>query len=228
MDMPLRPSWIANQIKGLHALSCKLLPRGRGCRIGRPGKISRLPDQLQPNETRRQPMSCCSRLTADVVRSAACAIGLALFVAFSGGPAAGEGPGPFAGLDGAWAGTGTIRMASGANERIRCRVSYAVQQSGSALQQELRCASDSYKFELSSNIRSQAGSLTGQWSELTRNAGGTVSGRAIGGDITGLVESSGFSADLSVATQGNRQSVLIRPRGIDVAEVTITLRRATR
>ena len=68
--------------------------------------------------------------------------------------------------------------------------------------------------------------ITGNWSESNRGAGGTVRGRVRGGNIEALVESSAFSAVLSVNTEGDRQSVSIRPRGIDVTEVSMTLRKS--
>ena len=63
-----------------------------------------------------------------------------------------EAVGPFQSLAGTWSGTGTISMKDGGHERIRCRGTYAVQSAGNNLQQELRCASDSYKFEMTTNI----------------------------------------------------------------------------
>src|SRR5258708_18318306 len=65
--------------------------------------------------------------------------------------------GPFDGLRGSWAGGGTISLSDGSTERIRCRASYIVAGSGSELRQSLRCASDSYKFDLSSNVVSARG-----------------------------------------------------------------------
>src|SRR4029078_3597355 len=76
--------------------------------------------------------------------------------------------GTFAGLAGNWSGTGTIFVADGASERIRCRATYTVGPDGSTLQQNLRCASDSYKFELATDIRSSGSSVSGNWSETSR------------------------------------------------------------
>jgi len=59
-------------------------------------------------------------------------------------------------------------MSNGAAERIRCRATYAVNGAGRALQQTLRCASDSYRLDISSNVVSEGGALSGSWSEATR------------------------------------------------------------
>jgi hypothetical protein len=88
--------------------------------------------------------------------------------------------GPFAGLAGSWSGSGTIGMSSGERERIRCRATYAVGGGGNTLRQSLRCASDSYRFDLGSDVRSAGGAIYGSWSEATRGVGGELSGTARG------------------------------------------------
>jgi hypothetical protein len=133
--------------------------------------------------------------------------------------------GPFAGLAGAWNGGGRIEMQSGTSERIRCRARYSVSQAGEVLLQELRCASDSYRIDVNSTAQSDGDSLSGTWTELTRNVTGSLSGRASRGSIQARVNALGFSADLVVHTAGNTQSVTITPEGNDVRGVTVTLKR---
>jgi hypothetical protein len=101
---------------------------------------------------------------------------------------------PFVGLAGAWNGSGRIEMQNGNGERIRCRARYSVSQAGEVLVQDLRCASDSYKFDVNSTSQNDRGSLSGTWTELTRNVTGTLSGRASGGSIEARVTGLGFSA----------------------------------
>src|SRR6201998_471836 len=76
---------------------------------------------------------------------------------------------PFAGFNGAWSGNGTVALSDGTTERIRCRADYKVDGTGLGLKQNLNCASDSYKFELSSNVTSQGDRISGNWSEASRN-----------------------------------------------------------
>jgi hypothetical protein len=134
--------------------------------------------------------------------------------------------GPFLGLSRYWSGTGTITMTNGATERIRCRATYTVNSIGKAVQQTLRCASDSYRFEISSNVISEGGSLSGFWAEATHGVSGNVSGHASGAEIVANVAGAGFTAHLDVRTQGERQSVTIRPQsGTDVIAVSIVLRK---
>jgi hypothetical protein len=129
---------------------------------------------------------------------------------------------PFAGFKGAWSGNGTVSLSDGSSERIRCRATYAVDGSGRALQQTLRCASDSYKFDLSSNVTSEGHRISGSWSEASRNIVGNLQGTAGGGQINVAVEAVGFSAHLILRTNGNRQTVQISSEG-DIRAVSITM-----
>ena len=63
--------------------------------------------------------------------------------------------GPFTGFNGSWSGNGTVVLSNGTTERIRCRASYNVNSTGLGLKQTLRCASDSYKFDLSTDVTSR-------------------------------------------------------------------------
>jgi hypothetical protein len=131
--------------------------------------------------------------------------------------------GPFAPLAGTWSGEGTITTSSGASERIRCRARYTIGEGGRAFQQALTCASDSYKFEISSNVETDGTRVTGTWSEATRGVSGNLSGRISGPNISALVEGAGFSAGVAVNTRGRSQSVNIKPGGTDVTDVTVNL-----
>ena len=134
--------------------------------------------------------------------------------------------GPFLGLSGYWSGAGTVTMTNAATERIRCKANYTVNASGKEVQQTLRCASDSYRFEISSNVTSESGSLSGSWAKATRGVSGNISGRASGAEIVANVAGAGFTAHLDVRTQGDKQSVTIRTQaGTDVASVSIALRK---
>jgi hypothetical protein len=134
--------------------------------------------------------------------------------------------GPFLGLSGHWSGAGTVTMTNGATERIHCKAAYAVNATGKAVQQTLRWASDSYRVEISSNVISEGGSLSGSWAEATRGVSGNISGRVSGTEIVANVAGAGFTARLDLRTQGERQSVTIRPQGgTDVTAVSIALRK---
>src|SRR5471032_2332793 len=97
-----------------------------------------------------------------------------MFAASCCGSASYAQSGPFTGLAGVWSGGGTITLDDGSSERIRCRATYAVGAGGAGLNQTLTCASDSYKFNLSSNVVAQGSTLSGTWSESSRGVSGTL------------------------------------------------------
>ena len=138
----------------------------------------------------------------------AAGIGAALLFSVSASHA--QSSGPFAGFDGAWTGTGTVSLSDGSTERIRCKADYKVAGSGLSLKQALHCASDSYKFDLTSDVTSQGERISGNWSESSRNVSGDLRGRGGGGNFQVLASAPGFNADISMRTAGNRQSVTIR------------------
>jgi hypothetical protein len=128
--------------------------------------------------------------------------------------------GPFAGFDGAWAGNGTVALSDGTTERIRCKAEYKV--AGASLKQTLKCASDSYKFDLQSDVTSQGNRISGNWSEASRNVFGNLQGTVADGQIQVFVEANGFAANLTVRTNGNKQTVQIDSKG-EIRGVNITM-----
>jgi hypothetical protein len=134
----------------------------------------------------------------------------ALLIASLWGTATYAQSGPFAGMAGTWSGGGTVTLDDGSTERIRCRATYAVGAGGNGLQQTLTCASDSYKFQLSSNVVAQGNEVSGTWSEASRNINGNLQGRAGGGIFQIVASAPGFTANLTLTTRGNKQSVVIR------------------
>lgn len=141
-------------------------------------------------------------------------------------PVAAHAAGPFAGLDGYWLGTGTISIKDGTKERMRCRGQYIVQKDDTNLQLSLRCDSDSYQFHVTSYTDANEGSLSGYWSEDTRNISGQVAGRATAGRVQISVRSGSFSATMVIQLRADRQQVVIRPSAGDVTEVAATMTRA--
>jgi len=148
----------------------------------------------------------------------AAAFGAALLLSVSAGHA--QSGGPFAGFDGAWSGNGTVALSDGTTERIRCKASYKV--AGASLKQSLQCASDSYKFNLSSDVTSQGDRISGNWSESSRNVNGELQGTAGGGQIDVFVQAAGFAASINLRTSGNKQVVQISSKG-EIRGVNITM-----
>jgi hypothetical protein len=133
--------------------------------------------------------------------------------------------GAFAGFAGQWSGSGTITIASNDgtnNERIRCRGQYTTSSGNNAVSINLRCASDSYRFDLASEVRSNGGQLSGSWTESSRGVNGVVEGRVSGGQVTASVQTNGYVATFNISTRGNRQSIAIASKG-ELRAVNISL-----
>ena len=132
---------------------------------------------------------------------------------------------PFTAMSGSWSGSGTITTSSGNKERIRCRARY--DGGGSSLGLMLRCASDSYNFELQSNATHRNGAVSGTWAENTRHVGGNIDGSARGNAIN-LRVSGVISATLGVSTNANQQSISIQAPGTELQSVAISLSRGAK
>jgi len=136
--------------------------------------------------------------------------------------------GPFADFSGKWSGTGTLRPQGGEAERIRCNAEYRPRGSSEhEVELALRCASDSYNFDLSGEFTAdEKNQIAGRWTERTRNVGGTAIGNAQGERLQIHTESSAFSADLVLVTRGRRQNVSIDSQGGgQIIKASITLSR---
>jgi hypothetical protein len=136
--------------------------------------------------------------------------------------------GPFVDFHGRWSGTGTIKPSDSPTERIRCTATY--QPRGSTQHEidlQLRCDSDSYKFDLSGQFQADEGNrISGSFTERTRGVGGTAVGNAQGPRMQIHVESSGFSATMVLVTKGASQTVNIDAQGGgQTVKASLTLRR---
>jgi hypothetical protein len=143
---------------------------------------------------------------------------LAIVISLFAVPAKGE-ENPFTPFAGSWSGTGTIQLSSGARERLKCRASFHV--SGRAMRLAVRCASDSYKFDLHSDLTYRAGRISGSFTETTRGISGSISGTASGGHITAVAEVASFPLNLSIQARGNRASISIQS-SVGGAAITFT------
>jgi hypothetical protein len=158
---------------------------------------------------------------------AAVALGAILAVPAGVERGAAQGTGPFAPLAGNWSGTGSVSFSSsGSHERLRCRAVYQAPDAGKTLALRLRCASDSYNFDLNANLTHQGDSVTGQWMEITRNVTGSLTGRASGASIQAVASAGIFSANLTLTTHGSKQQVSIRIQGTEVTEAAISLNKS--
>jgi hypothetical protein len=133
---------------------------------------------------------------------------------------------PFAAIAGNWTGGGTIDLTGDIHEKLRCRASYTYGKSNNSLVLAIRCASDNYKFELTSNVVERGGQISGQWNETAYKVSGSISGRVSGNRITAMAKGDSFNAAIAVNTTGNKQSVTITPQATYIINVQIAMGRA--
>ena len=147
-----------------------------------------------------------------------------LFAAAS--PAHAQQHGPFAQMAGSWTGAGLLELSDGKREKIKCNASYDVPKS-EMVELSIRCASESYNFEIRSSVIRTGGAVSGTWSESATLSGGDLSGHVSGGHISATAKSPSFTASLNLNTSGNHQSVSIRSKDpqSSIKGVTIALRR---
>lgn len=81
-------------------------------------------------------------------------------------------------MAGAWLGGGRVVLSDGQVERIRCRATDEVGGEGDLMRQHLRCASQSYNFDVRNMVTAHRDAITGSWEETTHNVGGQVVGTA--------------------------------------------------
>jgi hypothetical protein len=170
-----------------------------------------------------QPMSLRS---SPHILAALMAGAFSIMMFFSISPALPEGTqgtsGPFDALAGLWSGNGVVETSDGQHERVRCKATYAAENAGHIVKLDLRCASDAYKFELSSNIIANWRFTVWELFESTHLVGGSISGR----NINARAEGDTFTALLTVKTNGHRQVFLMESPGAKVSQVSINLSQA--
>jgi len=132
---------------------------------------------------------------------------------------------PFVAMAGTWSGSGVLNTSDGQQERLRCRASYDVDGAGDQLRLNLTCASESFKFDLASEVEYSGGAIRGSWTEASRGASGTLAGRAAGDHVEAAARGDTFSANLSLTTRGGRQTVSIQPQGGSISSVSLALNR---
>lgn len=132
----------------------------------------------------------------------------------------------FANLQGSWTGDGTITASDGHAERLRCRTKYILSPSGQNLDQQLRCASDTYRFDVNSGLVRKGNEIAGTWTETTRHVTGSVSAQETGGSIAAKISGPSFAAQMTITIKDDQQHIEIAPNSGDIKSVTIDLARS--
>jgi len=95
----------------------------------------------------------------------------------------------------------------------------------SALNQTIVCASESFKFDISSYVEASGESVQGSWRESSRDVSGHITGRIAEGRFQGEIVAPAFTAAVSLTSNGRTQNVSFQTRGGDISDVRIELRR---
>ena len=154
--------------------------------------------------------------------------GLVTALVIAAAPQAKAQSGPFTALAGSWSGGGEVNMSDGSVDRLRCKATYSVGGGGATATLNLRCASDSYNFDLVGQFTADdQNQVSGRWTERSRSTGGTAIGNARGDRLQLHIESAGFAAELIMVTRNRKQSVDIDSHGAgQVVRASITLNRS--
>ncbi len=128
---------------------------------------------------------------------------------------------PLGELPGRWSGSGSIRLANGTTQSVKCVATYFV--SGSNITQNLRCASPSYKIDTKASLAVRGGQVTGTWEERQYAQTGSVTGRMTGDRFNLQISGAQFTAALQLTSTACRQSLSITPKGFDISRISIGL-----
>ncbi len=155
--------------------------------------------------------------------SAAAAGSLAIGTLLGAMTVAAAAPVPLSHLTGRWSGWGAITLSSGKSEQVKCIATYFVKNGGSKLEQNLRCASTSYRIDAKADLQVVSDQVRGSWEERTNAASGSVTGRMTGSGFNLSIRGDSFTAAMAVSTSPCKQSINIAPEGTDVRRIAIGL-----
>jgi hypothetical protein len=131
--------------------------------------------------------------------------------------------GPIDEMSGYWSGNGTVVLASGNPERVKCAVTYKIGEGSTQIKQSMRCASGDYSINASAELNVKGAQVSGSWEEKTYAAVGQVTGRYSGSDLVLSIQGANFTAAMSVSLSACKQSINITPKGLDVTRISLAL-----
>jgi hypothetical protein len=137
---------------------------------------------------------------------------------------------PFSKYGGNWTGSGLIHLSNETKERIRCRATFTPTEMINTfnLKIELRCAGDSYNFDVQSDLNYDSGTISGPWNENNLGINGMATGTINGDNIRAVIESLAFNATFELMSQGDKQQIRIQSPGSEISAVFIFLNRNSR
>lgn len=128
---------------------------------------------------------------------------------------------------------GAVKLTNGGTEQVKCVATYFITEAGSSfiteagssLDQNLRCASASYRIDAKANYSVSVNSVSGSWEEQTHSAKGVVAGNVTDNLFKLRVKGDTFTASMTMSSSECKQSISITPQGLNVDSISIGLRK---
>jgi len=152
--------------------------------------------------------------------AASAALAIAAALAATGATATAS---PIDDMSGYWSGSGSVVLANGNTERVKCVVTYKIGEGGNQIKQSMRCASADYNINASADLNVKGAQVTGSWEEKTYSAVGEVSGRYSGSSLVLSIKGANFTASMNLTLSSCKQSISIVPQGLEVTRISIGL-----
>ena len=128
-----------------------------------------------------------------------------------------------ANFPGRWTGWGSVSLESGESEKVKCVATYFLENGQSDLRQNLRCASPSYKIDVTASLKVAGTAVTGIWQERTNQSSGPLTGKFDDSGMNVSVKGETFSATMAITTTSCKQTIKIAPKGLGIARISIDL-----
>jgi len=151
---------------------------------------------------------------------------LALSLAVAGHAVSAVSATPIDDLSGYWTGAGSVVLANGTTEKVKCAVTYKVSDGGTQIKQSMRCASADYSINASADLRVKGAQVSGNWEEKTYSAVGEVTGRYDGASFVLTIQGANFTAKMNMSLSACKQQISITPQGLDVNRISLGLARS--
>jgi hypothetical protein len=133
---------------------------------------------------------------------------------------------PIMALGGRWAGMASVTPDSGPDQAYSCVGTYFPADNGARLTQNLRCKSDSYQLDASTQLQIAGTKITGRWQDKVNNLDGIINGTVKPDGFDILLSGDFFDAKMTIARTSCQQSITIEfEGGLPVKRVSAVLKK---
>jgi len=133
---------------------------------------------------------------------------------------------PIMALAGRWAGSATLVPDSGPNQAYSCVVTYFPADNGARLTQNLRCKSENYQFDGTTQLQIAGSKITGRWQDKINNLDGVVNGTVKPDGFDILLSGDFFDAKMTIASTSCQQTfAIVLEEGLPVKRISAVLKK---